>query len=95
MMPPSTFLLWVFQVGASGFVFCPSEHVPIWHMDGKGPRGRVKTLPLQSVISRDTFETTQRPPKAPKNIGNKNCTAVVIKDSICGLTEFVWSPIKQ
>lgn len=57
--------------------------------------GRVKTLPLQSVVSRDTFETTQRPPKAPKNIGNKNCTAVVIKDSICGLTEFVWSPIKQ
>lgn len=57
--------------------------------------GRVKSLPLQSVISRDSCETTQRPPKEPKNVGNKNCTAVVIKDSICGLTEFVWSPIKQ
>jgi len=34
-------------------------------------KGRVKTLPLQSVISRDTFETTQRLSKAPKNAGNK------------------------
>lgn len=91
---PSTFLLQISQVCISGFVFCLSAH-PRFSHGWKRARGRTKPLPLQSVVSRDTFEITQRPPKAPKNWGNRSCTAVVIKDSICGLTEFVWSPIKQ
>lgn len=42
IMPLSIFLLCVFQVHVSGFVFCPSEHIPIWYMDGKGPRAELK-----------------------------------------------------
>lgn len=42
MMPPFTFLLWLFQVCISGFVFCPSEHIPIWYVDGKGLRAELK-----------------------------------------------------
>jgi len=31
-----------FQVCISGFVFCPSENIPVWYVDGKRPRAELK-----------------------------------------------------